>query len=41
MEINHVADRIITEFDPPPAAPISDDLLFPDKSSGKMLPDWK
>lgn len=41
MEINHIPDRIITEFDPPPAIPLSDDLLFPEKSSGKTTPDWK
>lgn len=42
MENDAVPDRIITDFDPPPAHPLDDDILFPDKSGKKRSPpDWK
>lgn len=37
-----IPDRVITDFDPPPAEPLADDILFPNKSSKKKSPpDWK
>ena len=41
MDNNLIPDRVIADFEPPPAAPLSDDLLFPEKASGKTIPDWK
>lgn len=42
METNDVPDRVITDFDPPPAVPLDEDLLFPNKGSKKKnVPDWK
>ena len=29
MDNNLIPDRVIAEFEPPPPAPLSDDLLFP------------
>ena len=40
MDNNLIPDRVIADFEPPPA-PLSDDLLFPEKASGKTIPDWK
>lgn len=42
MENNSIPDRVITDFDPPPAAPMDENLLFPEKESKKKYtPDWK
>ena len=41
MDNNIMPDRIIAYFDWPAATPLSEDLLFPEKASGKMNPDWK
>lgn len=41
MEANLIPDRIIADFEPPPSAPLKDEFLFPEKDSGKTLPDWK
>ena len=41
MDNNLIPDRVITDFEPPPPAPLSDDLLFPEKASRKIIPDWK
>jgi len=46
MEDNTVPDRIVTDFDPPPAEPMDEDILFPNKNDSKnakkkYLPDWK
>lgn len=47
METELVPDRIVNDFDPPPAAPMDEDILFPNKKEGgakakkAYLPDWK
>lgn len=42
MENNNIPDRVITDFDPPPATPLDEDILFPSKGSKKRnIPDWK
>lgn len=46
MEEEAIPDRIINEFDPPPAAPLNTDLLYPSRNDSKAgkkkyLPDWK
>ena len=40
MDSNLISDRIIADFDSP-AAPLSENLLFAEKTSGKMNLDWK
>ena len=35
-----IPDRAITDFDPPPAEPLADELLYPTTGS-KKKPDWK
>lgn len=35
MEQEHIPDRVITDFDPPPAAPLESDILYPSKSDSK------
>lgn len=46
MEGKIIPDRVITDFDPPPAAPLDPELLFPPKTDSKTgkkkyVPDWK
>lgn len=42
MEADTIPDRVITDFDPPPAEPLDEEILFPGKASKKKwLPDWK
>ena len=41
MDNNLIPDRVISDFEPPPAASLSDNLLFPEKASRKTIPDWK
>ena len=41
MDNNFMPDRVIADFEPPPPAPLSHDLLFPEKASRKTIPDWK
>ena len=41
MDNNLIPDRVIVDFEPPAAAPLSDDLLFPENASGKTISDWK
>lgn len=37
-----IPDRVITDFDPPPAAPLEEELLYPHEGSKKKnIPDWK
>ena len=37
MDNNLIPDRVIAYFEPPQPAPLSDDLLFPEKTSGKQF----
>ena len=41
MDNNLIPYRVIADFELPPAAPLSDDLLFPEKASRKTIPNWK
>ena len=41
MDNNLIPDRVITDFEPPPLAPLFNGILFPEKASGKTIPDWK
>jgi serine/threonine-protein phosphatase 2B catalytic subunit len=37
-----IPDRIINDFDPPPAAPLDENILYPNEASKKKhMPDWK
>ena len=35
MEQEAIPDRVITDFDPPPAAPLETDLLYPNRNDSK------
>lgn len=35
METKAIPDRVITDFDPPPAAPLDPEILFPPKTDSK------
>ena len=37
MDNNLIPDQIIAYFDSPAAAPLSEDLLFSEKASGKWI----
>ena len=46
MDNDTIPDRVVSDFDPPPMAPLDSDLLFVEKTDSKSgkkkyLPDWK